>query len=225
VVGAHHGNETLSVTLALRFANDLLAQLQDVNAPHHASLAPHIYYVFPVLNISGYNANRREESYRNGGTLDSNRDYPDPCGSDTPFQLKSTKLISEFIDSENIIGAVTIHGYYGSFTYPWGTFTTQSHTLDHDLFRSYGLNAVVANNYTTGTHGDVIYPTVGAFEDWAYYQHGVWVMLVEMDRNANIGRDSESLLRYFSTVPTARSLQHEHTGRCRSLPSFIIGRP
>ena len=226
VVATHHGNEGLSVDVAMQFIKELLAAHQNPASSYHAMADGAMFYIIPVLNVSGYNANRREESSRFGNTLDSNRDYPDPCGTDETLQLASTRHLAEFIDAQQIIGAVTIHGYIGVFTYPWGTYTTQSHTLDHATFNSMAQQAIAVNHYGTGTHGDAIYPTVGAFEDWAYYEHGIWVMLLEIANNPNVQKDAQALMTYFTKVPAQRSIQHTHTGRCRVVAkSAIKARP
>lgn len=222
VVGTHHGNEGTSVDVAMRVANDVVAAL----AAGEATDDNVVYHVIPVLNISGYNANRREESSRTGGTLDPNRDYPDPCADDQPYRLLSTKVLAAYMESAHITAAVTIHGYVGTFTYPWGTYTTEPKTLDNDTFRNLGTRAVALNHYDTGTHGELIYPTVGAFEDWAYYEHGVWVMLLEMANSPNVANDAKAILRFLAEAPAIRSAQHEHTGQCTTVTEgMVLGRP
>lgn len=225
VVGTHHGNEQLSADVAQSFAERLVAALEDSNAPMHDQLAGNVYFVIPVLNVSGYNASRREETSKRGGTLDSNRDYPDPCTKDQPFQLASTRELADFVAREDIVAAVTIHGYIGTFTYPWGIFTTNTHTLDDAAFKAMSQQVIAVNRYTTGTHADAIYPTAGAFEDWAYFEHGVWVMLLEIANRPNITRDADSLLKYFAIAPAMRSEQHGHLGRCENVPLTIRARP
>lgn len=225
VVGAHHGNEQMSTDVALRFATRLIATLRDPSSPLYATLSQNTYVIVPVLNISGYNSGRREERSAAGRYLDANRDYPDPCTTDTPFVLNSTRNIADFIRREGIVAAVTIHGYIGTFTYPWGIFTTNTATPDHDLFKSMSAQAVAVNGYDTGTHADAIYPTAGAFEDWAYHELGVWVMLLEIASRPNVDRDADALLKYFSVAPTSRSSYHEHLGDCSGMPETIIARP
>ena len=56
VVASHHGNELLSVGLALQFVKDLTNILKNPNHAQYASLKDSIFYVFPVLNITGYNS-------------------------------------------------------------------------------------------------------------------------------------------------------------------------
>lgn len=225
VVGAHHGNEQMSVDVALRFASRLIQTLRDPSSPQYAALAQSTYIVVPVLNISGFNAGRREESASAGGTLDPNRDYPDPCTTDRPFVLASTRNLAEFIRREDIVAAVTVHGYIGTFTYPWGIFTTNTATPDHRLFQSMSAQVVTVNGYETGTHADAIYPTAGAFEDWAYHELGVWVMLLEIANRPNVDRDADALLKYFAVAPRARSTNHDHLGDCTFVPDNIIARP
>lgn len=225
VVATHHGNEELSADVAQSFAERLVAALEDPNAPLHEQLKGNVYYVVPVLNVTGYNASRREETSSTGRTLDANRDYSDPCTSDQPFQLASTRHLAEFVAQESIVAAVTIHGYIGTFTYPWGIFTSNTHTPDQAAFDGMARQVVAVNRYTTGTHADAIYPTAGAFEDWAYFEHGVWVMLLEIANRPNVARDADSLLKYFAIAPTTRSEHHDHLGVCTNVPLVITARP
>jgi len=218
VVGAHHGNERLSVDVALRFLDDTVA------AAARGEPIGGRFHVFPVLNVTGYNASRREET-RSGTTLDPNRDYPDPCRDDGAYHLKSTKALSTYVETASIVAAVTIHGYIGTFTYPWGTYTTEPQTLDHSHFHDVTTVAARANGYDVGTHGEVIYPTVGAFEDWAYFEKGVWVTLLEIANNPNVARDAQAIKAFFDHVPRERSTQHEHTGRCRAIEGPVLSRP
>lgn len=225
VVAVHHGNEELSADVAQSFAERLVAALEDSGSPLNPALRRNVYFVVPVLNVTGYNASRREETSRNGRTLDPNRDYPDPCTTDQPFQLASTKNLSDFVAEQGIVAAVTIHGYIGTFTYPWGIFTTNTHTPDHAAFQDMSRQVVAVNRYSTGTHADAIYPTAGAFEDWAYHEHGVWVMLLEIANRPNVQRDADSLLKYFAVAPAERSMRHDHLGTCTNVPLVIRARP
>lgn len=158
VVGAHHGNEQKSTDVAMAFINEVV-NAKKVSAGLDRKLADTAFHVIPVLNISGYNAGQRQERDANGRSFDPNRDYPDPCGNDSTFNLNSTDALSKYLIAENIIGAVTIHGYIGTFTFPWGTYTNQTETPDHDIFREVTAEATTVNRYRTGTHADVIYPT------------------------------------------------------------------
>lgn len=224
IVATHHGNEQAAADLAMQFVNDLLEIIENSN---DTTLANNNYFIIPVLNVSGYNQNRREETLNAREKIDSNRDYPDPCAPNKEnFQLKSTSLLADFIEDKNIVSAVTIHGYYGSFTYPWGTQTDHRETLDQDTYYELAEHAVQANHYEQGTHADVIYPTVGAFEDWVYWQHGVWVGLVEMDYRYDLAEDSQMLLSYFREVPTERTLQSSHQGTCEDRLRYpFLSRP
>jgi len=226
VVGSHHGNERLSVDVALSFAEQAIATLKNPSSQYYEALADKVLHVIPVLNIGGYNNNRREEYDVRRVSIDPNRDYPDPCdGSGTKFRLASTEALARYVTDQAIVGAVTIHGYIGTFTFPWGTYTTETESPDHDTYMSLSRKVADINGYRIGTHADVIYPTNGAFEDWAYHSQGVWTTLLELRRNANVARDAEGLLAFFAAAPTARSAFHEHLGECRRFEGPIRARP
>jgi len=228
LVGTHHGNERLSADLALRFAEDLLkrfAGTTSYESEEIAGLEDAIFYVVPVLNIDGFNANRREDKTSSGQSIDPNRDYPDVCVDQPSFRLKSTANLARFIDQENIVGAVTVHGYVGTFTYPWGIYTDDTKTLDDAFFKNVTNRAVLFNNYRTGTHTAVIYAAAGAFEDYAYHKFGVWTTLLELARSPKLDRDSLAMLSYFADLPAERSNQHQHLGNCTHTWGEFPSRP
>ena len=234
LVGTHHGNEHHAPLLSLSFAGKMLEIFEEGPSSFRGNLSSGVYYIFPVLNISGYNSNHRYEKDAAGRWHDPNRDYPDICVDNVYFKLRSTALIAQFIDVNNIISAVTVHGYLGTFTYPWGFYTKDPQTPDHHLYDSILSYAAKANGYKTGTHKEIIYPASGTFEDWAYQEYGVWVALLEIDYSYDEEADVEALLRFFSSVPQKRSLDHAHYGQCSEIAMrdtqqrfeiFNIGRP
>lgn len=222
LVGVHHGNEQLSADAVVQFARDLVGEMTNPAAPNHGNIANRIFYVIPVLNIGGYNAGRREEYTTAGRSLDPNRDYPDPCYDGPTFRLQSTKNLANFMRAEGIVGAITVHGYIGTFTYPWGIFTDNTRTKDHDWFAKASKLAVAHNGYQTGTHADAIYPTAGAFEDWAYFEIGAWTMLLELRQNANLVKDSKAMMTFYAQIPHERSFNNAHLGNCRRLEETVI---
>lgn len=214
VVAAHHGNEMLSVGLAIQFANDVLNILKNPAHENYDAIKDSVFYVFPVLNIAGYNFSQREARDSKGLPRDPNRDYPDPCVEKKDFYLNSTRLLADFMRNKKISSAITIHGYVGSLTYPWGLYLDNSHTDDHAIYSDLGNEAVLQNQYLTGTHADIVYPAAGSFEDWAYFELGTWTLLMEMDFGANILRDSQAMLSFFSNVPKIRSYKNKVIGNC-----------
>ncbi len=214
VVGTHHGNEAKSVNVSIAFIDRVLEVLKDTSHPYYTKFQRTTFHVIPVLNISGYNKNSRSETAANGNRYDPNRDYPDACYEGARYNLKSTKLLSNYIKAKNIIGSITVHGYIGTFTFPWGTYALNTHSPDHQRFQNWATEAAVHNNYKIGTHSDVIYPATGSFEDWAYHELGVWSMLLELQRYPDYLDDSKMMISFFSNVPDYRSTDHAH-GACR----------
>lgn len=218
VVGTHHGNERAAAEVPLLFVERMLPVLKSDEA----------YFVVPVLNISGYNRSRREETGSDGHNHDSNRDYEDACTTKVDFKLRSTALIAEFVEREDIISAVSIHGYVGTFTFPWGTNAEDYETLDHAYMEDLARKAVKVNNYKTGTHGGAIYPAAGAFEDWAYYKLGVWSYLLEIKSPfSDLKKDALSLVEFFKAAPRERSRNVGQSVNCveRILASLNRSRP
>jgi carboxypeptidase T len=196
VVGTHHGNERAAAQVPLHFIEQIL-RLKDKTS---------LYYVIPVLNISGYNSSRRHELGADGHQHDPNRDYEDACLVKNDFKLSSTNLLAEFIERENIVAAVSVHGYVGTFTFPWGTTVQDYRTQDDAYMEAWARQAVKVNKYKVGTHGAAIYPAAGAFEDWAYYKLGVWSYLLEIKSPlSDLRKDAASLVEFFKHAPNERS--------------------
>ncbi|MCY4643592.1 MAG: M14 family metallopeptidase [Bacteriovoracales bacterium] len=230
LVGTHHGNEEDAAPLSLAFARKVLEILSrpfpsdrdDADRPTQG-IESGTFYVFPVLNISGHDAKSRYERTEGGAWVDPNRDYPDACRKAPFFRLQSTSLLAEFIDSHGIVSAITVHGYRGTFTYPWGFFTEDPTSPDQEIYHDLLSYAVEANGYRVGNHKEVMYPVTGTFEDWAYHTYGVWTALLEMKHLPDYGADVEALLRFFERVPKQRSRDHAHYGQCIPIPS--VGLP
>lgn len=218
VVGTHHGNEKAAAIVPLHFAEETLKNLKN----------DEVYFVIPVLNISGYNRSRREETGSDFKTHDPNRDYEDACTVKEDFKLQSTRLLAELIERENIVTAVTVHGYIGTFTFPWGTNAKEYETRDHLFLAEWAKKSVSLNNYQTGTHGGAIYPAAGAFEDWAYFKHGVWSYLLEIKSPySDLKKDALSLVEFFKHSPHERSRHLGQKVNCveRLLANQEISRP
>ncbi len=218
VVGTHHGNERAAADLPFYFIEEILPQLSEDT----------VIYVVPVLNITGYNRSRREETGSDNKPHDANRDYEDACKPKADFQLKSTLLAAEFMEKENIIAAVSLHGYVGTFTYPWGTSMTDYKTVDDVYMEDWAKKAAAHNGYKTGTHGGAIYPAIGSFEDYAYFKMGVWSYLLEIKSpQSDLRKDAKTLVEFFKQVPRERSKNVGQRLNCvkRILNTSELSRP
>ncbi len=168
VVGTHHGNELAAPLFTMHFTEEILKRYASQEL-YRGNLADTEWMILPVLNVSGYNgANRHEHGH------DPNRDYPCPCPAGTVEKLKSIRNLMDHMKTRVYSGTLTVHGYVGSLTYPWGVFANISHTLDHNQYEKITAKAAAINGYRHGTHTDVVYPANGTYEDYAYFQHGMW---------------------------------------------------
>jgi hypothetical protein len=201
IVAVHHGNEAHSATIAMKTIRLLLQEKNLLGT----------YYIIPVLNISGYNINSRYEYSKSGKSVDPNRDHQDPCTDHPYHQLISSELIDRFVSDNNIISLITIHGYVGSFTYPWGIFTKDTEPKPILMYYT-RLASIVSNvnHYNTGTHTDLLYGTVGAFEDYTYNFLGVWSFLLEVAYNPNILIDATALVEYMKNAPDKKPIEFAH---------------
>lgn len=212
IVATHHGNEYGSTVVALGAAE---AFAQD-------PLPGHTVYVIPVLNISGYNSRSRNEQ-TNQGRIDPNRDYPGPCVRGTPYRSKATKALAQFLDQAHIVSSATLHTHWPAVLYPWGFSTQDTGTANDSTFISLSKAAVVESGYQIGNSKELLYAADGAFEDYAYLQHGIWSLLFEMGTshspNENqmkkmIQDNVPGLRRFFENAPKSRAQDHAFNGRC-----------
>lgn len=210
LVATHHGNEQKTPDLALRFSEELLKKYSS-NELYQNNLTDTEWTIIPVLNIPGYNSNVREEKGQ-----DPNRDYPGPCKIDKKTYLKSIQTMINFLDARSFTGTVTVHGYIGSMTYPWGINVSNSHSLDHNEFERITKKAASINGYQHGTSTDIVYPCDGSFEDYTYYKRGSWSLLLELKSgNKNDIEDStQALLTYFFEMNSSPSVKNQLASSC-----------
>ena len=212
LVSAHHGNEYGSTEVAMAFLDELSKQPIEGVTLH----------IIPVLNIEGYNDRERLERAK-GKNFDPNRDYPGPCGSEGPFNLKSTRALADFIASANIVASATLHTFYPAVVYPWGFSTNDISTPYDDLFKFLGSLATEWSKYPVGNSKEVIYPADGTFEDYAFWKHGIWSLLFELgnshspdegDVDTMIRENMPGLAKFFAGAPKERAADHEFKGKC-----------
>ncbi len=213
VVAAHHGNEYGSVEVAKAVAASLAEY----------PIQGQTVFVIPVLNVSGFDRRSRTERDSNGRSHDPNRDYPGPCGTSGPFQLKSTTLLAQFVEREQIVASATLHTYYPAVLYPWGISTKDLATPYDDLFIRLAEAAAIESRYEVGNSTALLYPADGTFEDYAFWKHGVWSLLFEMGNShfPSAGAVAQMLRvnvpgirRFLEQAPTQRAENHAFSGKC-----------
>ncbi len=213
LVATHHGNEYGATEVAKAFA----ASVADAPIPGQT------LYVIPVLNTGGFDRRDRYETNAAGQRIDPNRDYPGPCGTSGPWKLRSTAELAQFINREGIVGSATLHTYYPAVVYPWGISSHDLGTAYDGIFEALVKAATVESRYQTGRNTEVIYPADGTFEDYAYWQHGIWSILFELGQS-HYPSDTEvrymqqvnvpGMRRMFQQTPIQRAANHAFTGRC-----------
>jgi len=219
VVATHHGNEYGSTDVAMAFAQQIAA----------APIADETIWVIPVLNISGYNGNERRETAK-GTTFDANRDYPGACGTEGPFNLKSTAHLAQFIADKNIVTSATLHTFFPAVTYPWGMTTQDLVTPYEDEFLKLVQAATQESQYSAGNTTQLIYPANGTFEDYAFWKHGIWSLLFEIGDTHTpdesqvqelIRVNVPGLIRLMTIAPKERAINHDFTGKCDGSMSMM----
>lgn len=215
IVGTHHGNEYGSTAVALGVADNLAKN----------PVAGQTVYVVPVLNISGYNKFSRHE---NGikGSFDPNRDYTGPCKSGKTFNLKSTKTLSDFLESKNVQISATLHTYWPAVVYPWGISTQDLSTPYDQQYMELVKDATRESNYQIGNNTQLLYPADGTFEDYAYWKHGIWSLLFELGFSHSpdptaiknmVDVNIPGIRRFLENSPKKRVADHAFTGKCDNM--------
>ncbi|RYZ88081.1 MAG: carboxypeptidase, partial [Proteobacteria bacterium] len=179
-------------------------------------------YIIPVLNISGYDHREREEDTA-FGSVDPNRDYPGPCVSGAAHRSKATKLLADFTASANINASATLHTYYPAVLYPVGFSTNETATPYESTFIQLAKVAAADSLYEIGNSKEILYAADGAFEDYAYWKHGIWSLLFEMGSTHSpspselqrlIAQNVPGLRRFFEMAPQTRAADHAFLGKC-----------
>ncbi|MBC7458740.1 MAG: carboxypeptidase [Bdellovibrionaceae bacterium] len=212
VVATHHGNEYGSTEVGIAFANYLAK----------APIKDQTVWVIPVLNISGYNTNLREEKNAKE-SLDANRDYPGPCVYNKTFQLRSTSSLAQFLVDKNIVISATLHTYSAMVVYPWGISTHDLSTPYDNDYKKLVSAATVESGYQTGNNTELLYPADGTFEDYAYWKHGIWSLLFELGFSHNpdpqavlnmVNSNNPGIKRFLEAAPKQRVTAHDFKGKC-----------
>lgn len=218
LVSTHHGNELAAPEFTMAFIADLLQRFTS-DELWRTNLKDMEFTIIPVLNVSGYNANQREEHGR-----DPNRDYAGPCNSGTGGKLASIKRLIDFYNTRIFAGSVTVHGYDGSMTYPFGMYTTNTHTHDHNQYQQIFQKAAQFNGYRTGTASDIVYPANGCYEDWVYWKYGSWSLLLELKSGSatDIKTTVPAIASFYDQLNASPSVKNQMTGTCNGFDAVDL---
>jgi hypothetical protein len=210
LVSTHHGNESGAPEFTLAWTANLLKRFSSTEV-WRGGLADMEFTVIPVLNISGYNANQRHEKGQ-----DPNRDYASPCTSNAGGQLGSIKRLITFLGTRIFAGSVTVHGYDGSLTYPWGMYADSFQTKDNNRYDQIFKKAAQLNGYRVGTAADVVYPANGCYEDWVYWKHGSWSLLLELESGSasDIASTVPAIDMFYDQLDSSPSVANQFEHGC-----------
>ncbi len=208
-VGDHHSREHLSVEVPLLFAK-WLADNKDT-ADVKAMLDTRDIYIIPMLNPDGaeydiktgqyqyWRKNTRKVSGGNMG-VDLNRNYDNLWGqggsSSDPadetymgpsaFSEPETQVMRSFLGKHtNITVLIAYHTYGRNVYYPWGGQDADINDAT-DLAAFKAMSEQVAN-YTgyAWEKSSALYIATGDFCDWAYDQHHIFALTIELDPGAS----------------------------------------
>ncbi len=177
--GGHHGNEYLSVELAMMFINHLLDNYGlDERITH---LVDHTdIHVTPMINPDGNTVDTRH----NANDIDLNRNYPfmfEPGGShgDEPASEPEVAANVAFLSSHNLSLYITGHSGIVRLLYPWGY--TENRTADQPLFRKIGETTEDIYGIRTCQTARCLYQNRGTSRDFGYGALGIPTLTFEVD--------------------------------------------
>lgn len=141
----------------------------------------------------GVDLNRNTASHWGGAGSSSapcDQEYKGTSAASEPETTALQDLFSDLFPDQRGSGAsdpapptatgtiLSLHSYGQLVLLPWGW--TSAHSPNDAGLRSFGFRMSNFDGYTTGQDGEVLYPTSGTTEDWAYDILGVASFTIEM---------------------------------------------
>jgi len=210
IVGGHHGNEQHSVTLALHLARSV-ARRMTLPIFRDNTMVDTEWWIVPAVNLPGLERGVRWEQGR-----DPNREYEGPCHQGTANPLKSIQSIVDTLEQRTFTAAATLHGYIGTLTSPWGVTTPNPRPADYPTYENWLRKASRHNGYAWGTSSELVYPANGTFEDYVFWKHGMWSLLVELKtgNTLDLADTTDAVLEFFTQVNATRAHDPSATVAC-----------
>ena len=196
IIGGIHGDERLSVTIPVRFAQWLLDSHGGESEEDQRATAlvdSTEIWILPIMNPDGYEANTRENA--NGSDL--NRSFPDGIlatvstvyeegAPDTAGRQAETAAIMGWSAARRFVVGATMHTGAELVCYPYGNHlsgtSTYSAAPDDSLFVA--LSHAYADPHPvidTVRNSCKWYRVVGELPDWVYRYTGSLEVTVELD--------------------------------------------
>lgn len=203
VLGGHHGNEPISVVVALAVAERLAADPGLVPADAEV-------WIVPDVNPDGLAAHDRE----NALDVDLNRNYDYAWGDATnpgaaPFSEPETRAIRALTRARSWLGGLTLHAGASNIGWVWN-YTTDERAPDEPLLAAIGETyaAGVTDPDFWSTNGADWYVTHGDTTDWSYGRWGIPEFTVEVsddkapdDTDAVINAHADAILAWLTRPP------------------------
>lgn len=185
VLGAHHGDEPVSATVALAVAESLVELHAQGDAPTVARLAQDAVWVVPVVSPDSLHAGDRMSATG----VDLNRNYgvewsaDETFGGPRPFSEPETRAVQAFgVRAPPVLG-LSLHAGEANIGWVWNHTTQAAPDEDHleAIAQSYA-DACAAPEFwiTQGAHW---YPTHGDTNDWSYGRQGTFDFTLEVSRD------------------------------------------
>lgn len=212
ILGGHHGDEVISVEVALAVAERLVGD--DGREPAITALLDRAtVWIVPYVNPDGVVSGSRV----NAAGIDLNRNYDVEWDAGTlragpyPFSEPETRAVRAFGTFERPVASLSLHAGAANLGWPWN-YTTERPTDDDALLLLAGIyeRACDAPRFWT-TQGADWYLTFGDTNDWAYGHYGVLDFTLELSEvrappveelSRVIGWHLDAILAFLDQAPT-----------------------
>lgn len=176
--GTHHGNEKASTEAALGLIDYLIHNQKNLLIEQF--LSRYAIFIQPLVNPDGHARNSRFDSKGR----DPNRDYAHPNRpAEQAFRLKETQLVRELLRRHRFVASAAYHSGMEAVLWPW--CHSKLPTPDQPAFSKLGQVIADAMNFSLFTQSYHDYHTEGEFIDYAYMEHGIYALTMEVSKALN----------------------------------------
>ena len=206
--GAHHGDEKITVLVALGFVDFLNKNFDHPEVK--ALLGRYQFVVLPLVNPDGYCAHSR----LNAQGIDINRDYLSPsedAAGDSGFKTPEARLIRDLVAKKRFLGALALHSGDEAVYWPLGDSPRPSN--HHAVFEDLARSTAARMGFVRSMQSYFDYPTQGEFIDYVYRKYQILGLTVEVSRDhlpqagrhrGIITQGIDGILSYVASLGTRR---------------------
>jgi hypothetical protein len=175
--GAHHGDEKITVLVALGFMDFILQHSDDPELNN--ILNDYNFYLVPIVNPDGY----CNHSRNNAQGYDINRDYYhfDELANARGFKTPEARLVTRLMEKNKFKGAIALHSGDEAVYWPMGDSPHPS--AHHQIFGEIARLTANKMGFDRRMQSYYDYPTQGEFIDFVYKTHHILGLTIELSQD------------------------------------------